>query len=200
MKIVVIGSNGLIGKAVVRALEPRHEVVGASRKGRIQVDLCDEASIEALFRTVKDIDAVVSCAGSGAWKPLDQLTTEDFETSLHYKLMGQVNLARTAARHLRDGGSITLTSGVLARQPVKGGAAISLVNAGLEGFAVGASIELPRGLRINVVSPPWMSESLAEMGLPPAGGIPAAQCAHSYVAAVEGTMTGKTLDARDFVR
>jgi NAD(P)-dependent dehydrogenase (short-subunit alcohol dehydrogenase family) len=91
-----------------------------------------------------------------------------------------------------------MTSGVLAREPMKGGAAISLVNAALEGFAVGASIELPRGIRINVVSPPWISETLAEMKMDPKQGQPARDCARAYVAAVEGTMTGQTLDSRRF--
>ena len=196
MNVVVVGGNGTIGSAVVAALKARHSVVAASRKSGL--DLQDEASIEKFFAARKDLDAVVSCAGSGAWKALDQLTTADFEQTLRYKLMGQVNLARAAARRLRDGGSITLTSGVLAREPMRGGAAISLVNAGLEGFAVGAAIELPRGIRINVVSPPWIAETLKEMGTDPASGQRAADCARAYVAAVEGSMTGQTLDSRKF--
>jgi NAD(P)-dependent dehydrogenase (short-subunit alcohol dehydrogenase family) len=196
MNILVVGGSGTIGKAVVSALQARHSVTIASRKSGL--DLRDQASIERFFEAHRDLDAVVSCAGSGAWKPLDQLTDADFEESLRYKLMGQVNVARVAARHLRDGGSITMTSGVLAREPMKGGAAISLVNAALEGFAVGASIELPRGIRINVVSPPWISETLAEMKMDPKQGQPARDCARAYVAAVEGTMTGQTLDSRRF--
>jgi NAD(P)-dependent dehydrogenase (short-subunit alcohol dehydrogenase family) len=196
MNIVVIGGNGTIGKAVVAALRPRHEVIVASRKSGL--DLRDEASIEKLFSAHKHLDAVVSCAGSGVWKPLEQLTSADFEQTLRYKLMGQVNLARIAARHLRDGGSITLTSGVLAREPMQGGAAFSLANAGVEGFAVGASIEFPRSIRVNVVSPPWIAETLAEMKMDPAQGQTAASCARAYVAAVEGAMTGQTLDSRKF--
>jgi hypothetical protein len=99
---------------------------------------------------------------------------------------------------VRDRGSITLTSGVLAHEPMPGGAAISLVNAGLEGFVVGASIEMPRGLRLNVVSPPWISETLRALKMDPSGGIPAAACAKAYVAAVEGDHQGRTLDAREF--
>ncbi len=196
MNILVVGGNGTIGKAVVAALQTRHSVIAASRKSGL--DLRDKASIERFLEAHRDLDAVVGCAGSGAWKPLEQLTDADFDETLRYKLMGQVNLARAAAKFLRDGGSITLTSGVLAREPMKGGAEISLVNAGLQGFAVGASIELPRGIRINVVSPPWISETLAEMKMDPKQGQPASDCARAYVAAVEGRMTGQTLDSRRF--
>jgi len=112
--------------------------------------------------------------------------------------MGQVDLARIAINHLSDRGSITLTGGVLAHEAMPGGAAISMVNAALEGFVLGAAVELPRGLRINLVSPPWISETLAALKLQAAGAIPAAACANAYVAAVEGNYQGVTLDARQF--
>jgi NAD(P)-dependent dehydrogenase (short-subunit alcohol dehydrogenase family) len=196
VKIVVIGATGTIGKAVAEALAKRHEVVRVSRSGPVKADIEDARSLASLFETVAGIDAVVCCAGSAAFKPLPQLTDADFQASLRSKLMGQVNLVRAAMAHVRDGGSITLTSGVLAHEPMPGGAAISLVNAALEGFVTGAAIELPRGLRLNVVSPPWISETLAALKMHPKGGLPAAACAKAYVAAVEGTDRGATLDAR----
>jgi NAD(P)-dependent dehydrogenase (short-subunit alcohol dehydrogenase family) len=196
VKIVVIGATGTIGKAVADALSGRHEVIRASRHGAVKVDIEDAGSLERLFATAKDVDAVVCCSGSAAFKPLADLTDADFQLGLRSKLMGQVNVVRVAMRHLRDGGSITLTSGVLAREPMPGASAISLVNAGLEAFAGGAALELPRRLRVNVVSPPWITETLVALKMDPKGGIPAAACAKAYVAAVEGTQTGMTIDAR----
>jgi len=198
MKIVVIGATGTIGKAVSDALAARHEVVRVSRHGPVKADIEDAASLRKLFEGVKDVDAVVTCAGSAAFRPLAQLTDGDFKLGISSKLMGQVNLVRAAMGNVNDGGSITLTSGVLAHEPMPGGAAISMVNAGLEGFVVGASVELPRGLRLNVVSPPWITETLIALKMDPKGGIPAAACAKAYVAAVEGKHQGQTLDARKF--
>ncbi len=198
MKILVVGASGTIGKAVAAALAARHEVLAASRHGPIRIDLEDRATIEEALRAAGAIDAVVSCAGSAAFKPLAQLQDADFQLGLRNKLMGQVNLARAAFGRLRDGGSVTLTSGVLAQEPMPGGAAISLVNAALEGFTRGAAIELPRGLRINVVSPPWITETLVAYKMDPSIGIPAAACAKAYVAAVEGRHQGEVLDARRF--
>ena len=197
MKIIVIGASGTIGAEVVKALSARkHEVTGASRKGAVKVAIEDAVSIRAMFDRVRDVDAVICCAGSAAFKPFAQLTDADYELGLRSKLMGQVSLARIAKDHLRDGGSITLTTGVLAMQPMAGSASISMVNAGLEGFVRAAALELPRKLRINAVSPPWVKETLVKLGMDPGPGLAAAQVANAYVAAVEQPHQGKVLDAR----
>lgn len=199
MKIIVVGASGTIGRAVADRLARGHDVVRAARHGPVPVDLEDASSIRRLFETVTDADAVVCCAGSAAFKPLVQLTEADFQLGLRSKLMGQVNLARAAIEHLRDGGSITLTGGVLAHEPMPGAAAISMVNAALEGFVMGAGIELPRGLRINLVSPPWITETLQALKMDPRGGMPAARCAEAYAAAVEGRQQGVTIDVRAYL-
>jgi NAD(P)-dependent dehydrogenase (short-subunit alcohol dehydrogenase family) len=198
MKVIVIGSSGIIGSAVVRALEGRHQVVGASRHGEPRVDLEDPARIEALFRTVRDVDAVISCAGDAAYKPLAQLTDQDFASSLNNKLMGQVRVIRAAMPVVKAGGSITITSGGAAQRPSPGSAVYSLVNAALEGFVRAAALEAPRGLRVNAVSPPWVDETLARLHMHAAEHLPAAQVADAYVAAVEGSYTGEVLEATRF--
>jgi NAD(P)-dependent dehydrogenase (short-subunit alcohol dehydrogenase family) len=194
MKIVVIGSTGTIGAAVVRALSSRHEVIGVHRHGDPAIDITQPGSIKNLFEKITAIDAVVSCAGGAAWKPLDQLTDEDFAMSLGYKLMGQVNVIRAALRHLRDGGSVTVTSGVLAHAPIPGSGAVSLVNAGLEGFVRAAALEATRGIRVNVVSPPWVTETLEKLGMDRSWGLSAETVAKAYVAAVEGAQQGATIE------
>ena len=194
MKIIVIGATGTIGSAIVAALRGKHDVIAASRNGEHKVDIKDAASIAALLDKHRDANAVVCAAGGGAWKPLDQLTDADFAASLADKLMGQVNVIRAALTRIRDNGSIVVTTGVLAQKPMPGGAAISMLNAGLEGFVRGAALEAPRGIRVNVVSPPWVTETVAAMKMPPVpGALPAATVAKSYVAAVEGTATGQTI-------
>jgi NAD(P)-dependent dehydrogenase (short-subunit alcohol dehydrogenase family) len=201
MKIVVVGSTGTIGAAVMRALarSGRHEIVGTSRHGEPALDIENPASIAEFFRAFHGVDAVLSCAGRGVFKPLAQLGDDDFEQSLQSKLMGQVHLTRAALSHVRDNGSITLTSGLLAQRPMRGSAAISLVNAGIEGFARAAALEAPRGIRVNVVSPPWVTETLEKLGMEVSAGLPADTVANAYVAAVEGTFQGHTLNPVQFV-
>jgi NAD(P)-dependent dehydrogenase (short-subunit alcohol dehydrogenase family) len=200
MKIIVIGATGTIGSEVVKALAAKkHEVVGASRNGEVRVTIDDPASIRALFERVRDVDAVVCCAGNAAFKPFADLTDADYELGLRSKLMGQVSLARSAKDHLLDGGSITLTAGSLATHPMPGSASISIVNAGLEGFARAAALEMPRGLRINAVSPPWVKETMVKFGMDPTPGLAASDVAKAYVTAVEGSHLGKVLDPAQFL-
>lgn len=199
MKVLVIGGSGTIGRAVVDALRGEHEVLTAARnEGDLRVDITSADSIRELFRQAGRVDAVVSAAGGGAWKPLDQLSDDDFEMSLHYKLMGQVNVIRYGLEHVADGGSITVTSGVLSQEPMPGSAAVSLINAGLEGFVRAAALEAPRGIRVNVVSPPWVTETLQAMGMDTSIGMPAVEVARAYVDAVRGTHQGQVIDARKY--
>jgi NAD(P)-dependent dehydrogenase (short-subunit alcohol dehydrogenase family) len=199
MKIIVVGATGTIGAEVVKALSARqHDVISASRKGAVKVAIEDGASISAMFDQIPGVDAVVCCAGNAVFKPFADLTDADYELGLRSKLMGQVALARIAKDRLKDGGSITVTTGGLAMQPMRGSASISLVNAGLEGFVRAAALELPRKLRINAVSPPWVKETMAKFGMDPSPGLAAAAVAKAYVAAVEQPHQGKVLDARQF--
>lgn len=196
MRILVIGAHGTIGREIVNALSGEHEVISASRSNaEVSVDIRDVASIKAMYAKVGRVDAVVSAAGSGAWKPLADLDDDDFSRSLGYKLMGQVNVVRYGFGHVSDGGSITTTSGILSRSPMPGSAAISLVNSGLEGFTRAAALEAPRGIRVNVVSPPWVTETLIEMGSTDLShGLPSATVAKAYVRSVTGSETGQVIE------
>jgi NAD(P)-dependent dehydrogenase (short-subunit alcohol dehydrogenase family) len=198
MKIVVIGATGTIGGAVVKLLRHKHQVIAVSRSsGDYRADITNKASIETALGAIGEVDAIVSAAGSAVFKPLTALTDSDFEKSLHDKLMGQVNVVRVGAQHIVPGGSITLTSGILAQQPILGSAAISLVNAGLEGFGRAAALELQSAkVRVNVVSPPWVKETLVALNMNPSPGMPADEVAKAYVQSVGGIATGEIIDAR----
>ena len=195
MKVLVIGGKGTIGKEIVHRLQPAHEVITVGRKGAaICADIRSVESIREMYRQAGKIDAVICAAGSAAWKPLEQLTGEDFATSIGYKLMGQVNVIRYGLSSVTDGGSITVTTGLLNRVPQASGAAFALTNGAVEGFARTAALEAPRGIRVNVISPPWIRETLVEMGQDPSGGLPAATVAKAYVAVVEGRDTGQVVE------
>ncbi len=195
MKILVIGASGTVGRAVVAALQGRHEILEASHgKSRFKVNLEKPDSIHALFEAAGVVDAVVCAAGEARFAPLAKLTEADFEVGLRSKLMGQVNLARAAIGRVATGGSITLTAGILSHRPMPGSAAISLVNAGIEGFVRAAALDSQRDIRVNAVSPPWVSETLQAMGKDPEEGRPAADVAQLYVRAVEGSDNGRIIE------
>lgn len=197
VKILVVGATGTIGKAIVEAMKSGNEIVPVSHKSTpITVELSSVASIKKMYEAVGKVDAVISAAGDARFKPLDQLTDEDFEYTLHNKLMGQVNLVRYGFSHVADGGSFTLTSGILSKTPMVGSGVISLINAGLEGFARAAALEAPRRIRVNVVSPPWVTETLIAYKMDPTHGLPAAQVAKTYAASVAAKESGQVFEAK----
>ena len=194
MRVLLVGATGLLGTEIKRTLEPQHEVITASRKGSdVTVDISYKASIVAMFDKVGQVGAVVCVGGAAKFAPLDSLTDGDYEFSLENKLMGQVNLVRCAIGRVDEGGSVTLTSGILAQQPMVGSAAVSIVNAGVEAFARVAALELQGKLRVNVVSPGWISETLESMGKDPSQGIAAADVAKVYQRAIDEAINGQTL-------
>jgi len=200
MKIIVIGASGTIGRAVVDLLEHDHDIVKVGFKtGDFQVDLAAKASIRKLFEDTGAFDAVVSAAGLAKFGRLDELADEDYQLGLANKLMGQINLVRVGRKHINDNGSFTLTSGVLSQEPMPGSASISMVNAGIEGFVRAAALEAQRGIRVNVVSPIWVKETLEAMGMDNSKGMPAKQVARAYQASVEGQWNGEVIDVRRFV-
>src|SRR5256886_17633341 len=154
MRILLVGATGTIGKAIAAALGRRHELLLASRQqAPLHVDIADPASLRGLYAKVGKVGAVISAAGQARFKPLDELSDADYRFSLDNKLMGQVNLVRDGLSSLTDGSSITITSGILAQQPARGSGVISLVHAGLEGFARAAALAAPPGIRVNLGRP-----------------------------------------------
>ncbi|MCR5865329.1 short chain dehydrogenase [Aquincola sp. J276] len=194
-KILIVGASGAVGSAVAEALSGSgHQILRAGRSsGDFQVDITREASVQALFEATGPLDAIVSAAGSLHFGPLAEMRAADFDIGLQDKLLGQVRLALLGQHVLRDGGSITLTSGILAEEPVRQGANASAVNAGIHGFVIAAAVELGRGLRINAVSPTVLEESMGAYGAFFPGFIPAParKVAQAYRRSVEGVQTGR---------
>ncbi|TDV29734.1 short chain dehydrogenase [Stenotrophomonas sp. CC22-02] len=197
MKILLVGASGTLGQAVARQLGQQHQILAAGRhSGELRVDLTDDASVTELFARTGPVDAVISTAGKLHFGPLQEMTPEQFNIGLQDKLLGQVRLALAAQHHLNAGGSITLTSGIVSAQPIRDGANATSVNAALEGFVRAAALELlPRGLRINVVSPNVLIESMAAYGpyFPGFEAVSAQRAALAFQRAVEGIQSGETL-------
>lgn len=197
MKIVVVGATGTVGKAVVEALAGRHEVIKVGKRGGDrQVDITDSESIRRLFAQVGRFDALVSAAGKVHFGELSAMTEKEMAVGLNDKLMGQVNLVLIGQDHVNDQGSFTLTSGLLSHDPIRYGASASLVNGAIDAFVRSAAIELPRGVRINSVSPGLLTESLGAYGDYFRGHetVPASRVANAYVKSVEGRLTGRVID------
>jgi NAD(P)-dependent dehydrogenase (short-subunit alcohol dehydrogenase family) len=196
MKIILVGAAGDIGSAAHAELSRRHDVLRVGRTdGDIRADIADRASIEAMYRQAGPVDAVVCCAGSVHFGPLATTTEAQFLSGLTNKVMGQVNLVLAGIPHLADGGSFTLTSGVLDRDPIREGTGAATANGALAGFVKSAAIELPRGLRINAVSPGLLDVSLGRYGdyFPGHETVPSDRVGRAFAKSVEGALTGQVI-------
>jgi len=195
MRVIVVGT-GTIGSAVRKALEEKnHEVAAVSRKaGDYQADMSDAYSMKTLFSKMGHFDAVACAAGDVFLAPLEMTTDEQWANSINAKGMGQINLVRAALPYIADKGSFTLISGVLTDEYVAGGVIGTVINHIVEGFVKAAAVELPRGVRINCLSPTVLKESIAYHPFFP-GFIPveAREVGQAYLRAISNPMTGRIL-------
>lgn len=195
MRVLLIGASGTIGSAVHKELEARHEVISAGRNGAdVTVDITSTSSIEAMYQTVGNVDAVISATGSTYFGSLLELTPDNNEVSIQSKLKGQINLVLLGLNHVNDQGSFTLTTGIIMDDPIVGGASSAMAGGAIRAFVKAAAIEMPRGIRINNVSPAILAESMQTYGdyFPGYEPVPAYRVAQAYRKSVEGAQTGQT--------
>lgn len=194
MKIAIIGATGTIGKNIYDLFTKEgHDVIAASySKGDYKLDIGDRDSIRAFFQKVGKVDAVVNATGNVSFSDLENMSQEEWYVGLDHKLMGQVSLVQEGLPFINDGGSFTLISGILNEVFIKGGVSASMVNSAIEGFVKAVSCELPRGVRINVVSPTMLEESESKYrdffpGIIP---VPGKKVAQAFKRSVLGVETG----------
>ncbi len=196
MRILIVGGTGTVGKAAATELGRRHEIVRAGRSsGDLTVDVMDEASVKAMYGKLGKVDAIVTCVGHVHFGPVASMTPEQFRKGLNDKLMGQVNLVLLGMNNVNDNGSFTLTSGVLDRDPVRQGANAAAVNGAIGAFVKGAAVEMPRGIRINAVSPGLLEDSAVKYDgfFPGHEPVSAARVGLAYAKSVEGALTGQVI-------
>ena len=196
MKILIIGGYGTIGKKVAAYFQQSHEVLIAGRsQGDLTVDIADSASIQAMFERSGKLDAILSIAGEARWAPFDQLSEEDYYVGLKSKLMGQVNVARIGRAYLNPKGSITLSTGILADDPVVKTASAAMVNGALHSFVQAAALEIEEGIRLNVVSLGLVEDAYEKYKDYFPGHIPISmeQAVQAYVRSVMGKGHGEVI-------
>ncbi len=196
MKILIIGGNGTIGKKVSERLAQKHEVLIAGRSsGHVKVDFSDATSIQTMFDSIGKLDGIITIAGDAKWDKLDNLSEDDFYIGIKSKMMGQVNVVRIGKNYLNPGGSITLSTGVLADDPVDMTTSAAMVNGAINSFVKAVAIELEDGKRINVVCSDLVEDSFEKYKnyFPGNTPVPMHKIVDGYVKSVEGKITGRIL-------
>ncbi|MEC5423503.1 short chain dehydrogenase [Virgibacillus sp. C22-A2] len=194
MRVLLIGGTGTIGKSVADKLKPNHEIIIASKSnGDYLVDITSLDSIEQMYKDIPNIDAVISTTGASHFGHLSDLTPELNEVAINSKLKGQVNLVLIGQNYINDGGSFTLTTGIMMDDPILKGSSAAMANGAVASFVKSAAIELKRNMRINSVSPNVLEESLDKYGEFFKGFNPvsANRVANAFAKSVEGAQTGQ---------
>ena len=196
MKILIIGGEGTVGSPVLQHFRQSNEVYTASRSSKeYPIDLTDSASIQSVFEKLAPLDAIICIAGEAKWAPFDDLTEEDYYIGLRSKLMGQVNIARIGKDYLNPGGSITLSTGILADDPVLKTSSAAMVNGGIHSFARAAQLELKNEIRLNVVSLGMVEQAYEKYKdyFPGHNPVPTTKAVNAYVRAVMGKGRGEII-------
>ena len=193
MKIIIVGASGRIGKEVDKALSVSHDIirVGAS-SGDVQCDYTIPESVRDMFEKIGEFDALISVVGGDSvFKPFADLDDDDYRYGFERKFLGQIRFLKLGESFVRDNGSFVFTSGFLSQYPNPASIATGPLNAAVNTFVKNTASLLPRGIRINVVSP----APIVEPGQEGKGIVTAAETAKLYVEAVEGNITGQVLRA-----
>ena len=196
MKVIVVGAGGAVGQAAVAGLGGRHEIIAVGRSsGDIQLDIEDLESIRAMYQQTGKVDAVISAVGHGHFGAVAEMSSEQFMMGINHKVLPQVNLVLEGIAHMNDGGSFTLTSGMLNRDPTRGGSCAAAANGAIDGFIVGAAVDMPRGIRINAVSPGLLQVSVERYDgfFPGHEAVSSERVGLAYCKSVEGVVNGQVI-------
>ena len=193
MKVIIIGASGKIGREIDKAVSGNHDVVRVGvTTGDVQCDYTDAESVQTMFKTIGAYDALVTVVGGDStFRQFDELSDNDYRYGFERKFLGQVRLLRLGQSTIRDGSSITFTSGFLSHYPNPASIATGPLNTTVDTFVENIAPLLPRGIRINVVSP----APVVDPGREGRGLVTATECAKFYVDAINGTMSGQVLRA-----
>ncbi|NNK27566.1 MAG: short chain dehydrogenase [Flavobacteriaceae bacterium] len=195
MRILIIGGNGTIGKKVSERLSDKHEVIIAGRSsGDVTVDFSDSTSIKEMFDKVGKLDAIVAIAGEAKWDKFENLSEDDFYIGIKSKLMGQVNTVRIGKDYLNPKGSITLSTGILADDPVDMTTSAAMVNGAIHSFIKAVALEL-EGIRINAVCSDLVEDSYEKYKdyFPGNTPVPMKKIVNGYLKCIEGKITGRII-------
>lgn len=209
---VIIGGTSGIGEAVAKHFDNGNNIIHiASRKTGL--DISDEKAVHCYFESIGAFDHLVVTAGSYA--PAGKLTDVDIKdarAAFDIKFWGTIHAAKNAARFIKPNGSITLTTGMLARKVVANTYTKTAINAALEAVTKVLSKELAP-IRVNAVSPGLTMTSAyesmnkdtrdaiyatAKSNLPVGEVAQPADVAMAYVMAITNQyMTGSIIDIND---
>jgi len=193
VKVILVGASGRIGCEIDKLLSDKHSIVRVGvNSGDVQCNYTDKKSVSDMFNTIGTFDALICVAGRDSiFKDFEELEDDDYRYGFERKFLGQVGFVTLGQKFINDNGSFTFTGGFLSHYPRPTSAATGPLNAAIDTFVKTTAPLLPRGIRLNVVSPaPVVEPNRIKRGL-----VTAEQTARVFVKAINGSMSGQVLRA-----
>ena len=135
-------------------------LTGAENVLAVEADIRSSAQVTAMFARVLGafgrLDLLVNNAGVQTWKPLLDVTEEDWDLVVDTNLKGCFLCTQQAARYMKDhgGGSIVNLGSGCNKLAFPSLVAYTASKGGIEMFTKEAAIELGRyGIRVNCLAP-----------------------------------------------
>lgn len=110
------------------------------------------AFVDATVQAFGAIDIAVAAVGLGAMGSIDDTGVDALEEAFRVNFFGPFQFTRHCARHMGDGGSITLFSSITSTDVLPGAVAYSCAKGAINSFTRYAAVEYaPRGIRVNAI-------------------------------------------------
>jgi NAD(P)-dependent dehydrogenase (short-subunit alcohol dehydrogenase family) len=100
------------------------------------------------------------CFGKLPFATFKEMQESDFNEGIQNKLVGQINVVRTALPILVQHGAIVFTSGILSEQPLLKTVCAAAANGAINACALALATELQGRARVNAVSPSMVADSV----------------------------------------
>jgi NAD(P)-dependent dehydrogenase (short-subunit alcohol dehydrogenase family) len=119
-KLLAAGAEVMIAGRSGERLATARAALGADRVETATVDIGERSQVAALFARLGRLNHLVVTAADLPYGPAVDLTEADLMRAVRSKLLGPLFAAQESAARLEPGGSVTFTSGIAARRPVRG--------------------------------------------------------------------------------
>jgi NAD(P)-dependent dehydrogenase (short-subunit alcohol dehydrogenase family) len=208
-RVVVLGGSSGIGFAVAElaAAQGAKIIIASSNAERVQkaiesvngevqgqaVDVSDERAVETFFAELGSFDHLVYSAGDSLH--LHDLCATDLKQArraFELRYWSALAAVKYGSPHIRQGGSVVLTTGVAGQRPHKGWVVAASVCGTIEALTRALAVELAP-IRVNAVSPGVVRTNLWQ-------NMNAAEREHLYESVGKSLPVGRVGEPRDIAQ